>query len=267
MLNDLTVQIGPQIFSSPVYLEEERYKPYWVNPDWLLSPKTDRNYGERDWTPAINRFGFINQHSSYTRAEMTEHWQWFQADVLALQKYGAHYWELGTAAREFIKTKFTSLYHYKRFATNGTGFGDPNDPRANYVKGENLGSPNPAFEPFICATITVWGEVVQYEKDNGQIIDMLEALAWNMYDEPPNNYGLEILHDQRMMFAANIRKDINPNGTQDIAPFDQLNDPPPVTEVIEVPYPFVVRPGNGYYPLAYLTPGLHPKYNPPWIGA
>lgn len=47
---------------------------------------------------------------------------------------------------ELSDEKWSTLLGYFLAWCNGTGFGDPTDPRANYITGENLGKPDPAFD-------------------------------------------------------------------------------------------------------------------------
>lgn len=49
----------------------------------------------------------------------------------------------------------SALLDYKRAFTNGTGFGDPTDLRANYLLGTNLDKPLPQFDKDRCCSRTV----------------------------------------------------------------------------------------------------------------
>jgi hypothetical protein len=56
------------------------------------------------------------------------------------------------------KAHFASLYAYNRAFTNGNGFGDDADPRADYINRVNLSSPLPAFDKTrVCGGATLRG--------------------------------------------------------------------------------------------------------------
>ena len=253
---DFSLKIGEnQTFFGVLEENFSVFEPFWVNPDWYFNPPLEREYGNRNRTPAVFRAGEPIQYGSYVPAEMTEPIQLFQADLLSLSKFRRHFWELDKEEHDFIATAHKGFYWTGRAFTNFTGF-DDNDPKANFVKREFLDYPLPKFHPLICATNTVYGKVIR----NSQNREMVKIFAWETPFVPPTDYGIEILDDPRVMWATEIYKNVNPDGTQNVSPFDTLNEE---GESIEVPYPFFVRPFYGYYPKEYLTPGSWAKYNPP----
>ena len=55
---------------------------------------------------------------------------------------------------------WTGTHGYRTAFMNGTGFGDPNDKRRNYITGEGVGSPNPQYDKErICGGTFVRGNV------------------------------------------------------------------------------------------------------------
>ena len=73
----------------------------------------------------------------------------------ALFKHGAP-----SLKEAFAQNRWKSLMHYKRAFTNGQGFGNSDDPRANYISGENLDAELPKFpKTLICGGATVTGTV------------------------------------------------------------------------------------------------------------
>ena len=55
------------------------------------------------------------------------------------------------------KEKWTALYAYQRAFTNNNGFGNDSDPRANYIKGENLRYGDPKVEALVCGGAVLAG--------------------------------------------------------------------------------------------------------------
>ena len=53
--------------------------------------------------------------------------------------------------------KWTAVYSFKRFATNNNGFGNPDDPRANYITGTHLDKADPRVEVLKCGGNLVTG--------------------------------------------------------------------------------------------------------------
>lgn len=58
--------------------------------------------------------------------------------------------------------QWTDVHQYDRCFNNGTGFKDPYDPRANFITGENLSYPLPAYDKAmrICGGTFVRGDAV-----------------------------------------------------------------------------------------------------------
>lgn len=94
-----------------------RIRPCASDPD-VISPNTEG-------CPAV---WVLNEPTLKTR--VTFHWQ------IALCV-----WNYAMPPR-----KVMAQLGYKRALANGTGFGDPNDPRRNYITGEGVGKPDPQFD-------------------------------------------------------------------------------------------------------------------------
>lgn len=85
--------------------------------------------------------------------------------------------------------KFRSLYRYDKAFTNGTGFDNPNDPRADYVNKVDLYSPLPRFDKArVCGGATITGVV----DGDDLIVDTLDGNG-----NPPE---LEQLMKNRTLF-------------------------------------------------------------------
>lgn len=58
------------------------------------------------------------------------------------------YWQFYLVAINYnmIPKKVSDVLEYGKALTNGTGFGDPDDPRRNYITEEDVGEPLPAFD-------------------------------------------------------------------------------------------------------------------------
>ena len=189
----------------------------------------DRNYGPRDGAPCVFRAGEVDKNSYYTTFRMTQEVQLFQADLLALSKYGLHYVDLLPAQKDYIGKKFSALYGNTKAFCNNTGFGKP---CRNYVTGENLTADWPKFHPLICGTNLISGSVV-VNKWNEQVLKI------DAFHEVPSDYDISILEDPRVLYATNIYKDGH------ISNFPQLDG-------ARVPYPFFVNLGMGHYPIKWL---------------
>ena len=195
-----------------------------------LRGAADRNYGPREGAPCVYKAGEVDDNSYYTTFRMTQEVQLFQADLLALSKYGLFYIDLLPAQKEYIDRAFTSLYGNHRAFTNNTGFGKP---CRNYVTGEDLTADWPKFHPLICGTNMITGTVVINKWNE-------EVLKIDAFSEVPSDYDINILDDPRVLSATNIYK-----ADYHIGNFPQLDG-------ARVPYPFFVNPGNGYYPIKWL---------------
>lgn len=83
---------------------------------------------------------------------MTEAWQWYAADLLALARYRKLYKELNLTQKEIIRTAFKSLYIGKRAFTNGHGW---DDGKRDYINN------TPGSSPMDQETITTGGNIVE----------------------------------------------------------------------------------------------------------
>ena len=84
--------------------------------------------------------------------ELTQDWQelWFE-----LFCYGAP-----SLPPNLAKSRWRSLLDYEKAFSNGTGFNDPDDSRADYINKENLNAPNPETDKDrFCGGATLKGVV------------------------------------------------------------------------------------------------------------
>lgn len=99
-------------------------------------------------------------------------------------------WQLFSYAFDGLGGKWTAVYSYQRAFTNDQGFGDPDDPRANYVVGKDLSFPLPKVEALICGGALVAGKVsgsdLIIETLNGRhappSVEWLRAHPWLYFD-------------------------------------------------------------------------------------
>jgi len=194
-----------------------RYIPkYWYNKKYyrvLRDQETDKytNYPDHVRSaapaPAVWRVG----GNAY---QMGRSLQFFQADLLALSKYGRKFADLTLEERSYIASKFTSLYRSDRAFTNRTGFPAlPNGDltaRKNYIKVDpNDIDEEPRFDLIrVCSDDVVSG----HEDGTDLVLDHFITV--------PKVYDITILNDPRV-FRATI---INRDGT--LQEFPQLDGAP-----------------------------------------
>lgn len=81
---------------------------------------------------------------------MNEELQWLMYDLFR--------WGAPSQDEARAENKWTSLYQYDRAFTNGTGFNDPSDLRANYISGDDLGYPLPRLDKYrVCGGASLKG--------------------------------------------------------------------------------------------------------------
>jgi hypothetical protein len=84
------------------------------------------------------------------------------------------------------REKWTSVYSYKIAFTNDNGYGDPGDPRRNYIMGENLREEFPKVEALVCGgavlTGVVSGDVLVVHTLNGRERPPEIIEPWEMFD-------------------------------------------------------------------------------------
>ncbi len=101
-------------------------------------------------------------------------------------------WQLKSKAMNPLcsPANWSAGYHHKLWIANDHGMGDANDPRANYVTGENLTSPLPRVEALTCGgnLLSVIGEAL-VKTDRGKeacyIIETLDYSAAPPDEIPP----------------------------------------------------------------------------------
>ncbi len=105
--------------------------------------------------------------------EMNAEWQQLSFD---LYRNSAPSVDEGTA-----KSRWRILYGYRTAFTNGSGFEEPDDPRADYVNGMNLDNPLPLWDKSrVCGGATITGR----EDGEDLVVECLDgtqpppALSW-----------------------------------------------------------------------------------------
>lgn len=109
-----------------------------------------------------------------------------------------HFWEFNEAWQRFTfalnphltPNKWTAVYGNRRFITNGQGFLDDSDLRANYITGEDLNRPNPKCEALICGGAVMAGRVegdrfipnTLNSRNAPPSVEWLKARPWLMFD-------------------------------------------------------------------------------------
>lgn len=166
--------------------------------------------------PAVFRTGVQTDNEAFRRATFSKAWQFFAADLLALQKFGLLYASLSLTPRKEIQRAFSGLYAGNRAFTNGKGVDTCN----NYIVGEMF-SEDPKIDPLICAGNRMTGDTVG---------SMVRLDSFRASEPPP----VARLDDPRVCWATII------SATGVLSNFPQLGGMP-------VPYPYIaVEPY--YYP-------------------
>ena len=224
---------------------------YWVKPDWL-SPYWGYQPRPSAPAPAVNRSGEIGNHTYFRRAWLTEEWQWFWADLLALSKYQRVYAELTSDEQAFITRAFGGLTGDHLAFTNNAGSGTRNC----YPCGETDRGEDMKIDPLICGGNTVLGsDPVQNERGEW----MVKVYSFDA-NQPPPPATLAMLDDPRVLWATIISTNRLPDGSFHLFGFPQLKDG------TRVPYPYLTV-EEYYYPLEELeeyplTDPKRPIYNP-----
>jgi len=93
-----------------------------------------------------------------------------------LASFGLNPWFSST------KDRWTDMYHYRYAFANNQGFGIPNDPRANFVTGEDLTEELPRVEALVCGGSMIegtrngdWVKVKGLHYNNSVSLEYLQA--------------------------------------------------------------------------------------------
>ena len=209
---------------------------YWVKPDWL-SPYW--GYGPRPAAPApaVNRSGEILNRTSFRRARLTEAWQWFWADLMALAKYQRVYSALTLDEKAFISRAFGGLTGDHLAFTNNAGSSTKNC----YPCGETDRGEDMKLDPLICGGNTLLGSDPVRNERGEWMVKMYSFDA----NQPPPVATLDMLNDPRVLWATIISTKKFPDGSYSLFGFPQLKDGTPV------PYPYMTV-EDYYYPLEEL---------------
>jgi len=214
----------------------ELRRRYWVKPDWL-SPYWGFRPRSSAPAPAVNRSGEIDNRNNFRRANLTEAWQWFWADLMALAKYQRVYSALTLDEKAFISRKFGNLTGDHLAFTNNAGSLTKNCyPCGLTDRGEDM-----KIDPLICGGNTLLGGD-PVRNSNGQwMVKMYSFKA----TEPPPVATLEMLNDPRVLWGTIISTRQLPDGSYSLFTFPHLMDG------VDVPYPYMTV-EDYYYPLEEL---------------
>ena len=162
--------MGVIVPDAPIQLVEEATTPPPSGPQLYYVKHWPIGDPYRDGRPEVVRM--LPVHKSYFDRE----WQEF---------YFALTWHFWPAfSRDFSAKRWTSLNGYRVALMNYSGFGDYDNPKANYILGQDIGAPLPAYDK----TRTMGGNVVTgYEMDGLLYVETIDGNA-----SPPNlDYVLE----------------------------------------------------------------------------
>lgn len=167
---------------------------------------------------SVNKYDAL----SINPISFSKDWQIFAADAMSYQVFGVKFTELTGTEKDYIAGKFTGLYGDGKAYCNTQGFNNDADPRANYVKNQDLQYEPPKMFALVDGTNSF----------QCQVIDDDYILLYSFIENsPPTNYGIEILNDPRMGWCTNIY----PGG--DVGPFPQFKE----YNFLDVPRPFVTK--------------------------
>lgn len=120
----------------------------------------------------------------------------------------------------------------ERFATNGNGFGDPEDPRVDFVNGLNIGADEPKIEALFCGGACVTGVETVYR---GELALQVNVLNGN---DPVPTVDWMWAHPEYMFEAVSVRPDGRVQSFS-LTPFAEL-------------VPLIAQDLPVYYPLEFL---------------
>ena len=222
------------------YLLRDRIDPlaglvkYQVQPDWL----THRwNFAVRPVAPApavfpVSATPDLWPDTSY--CALTERWQYFWVDLLAMAKYGKLLNQLDKADAGFVLKAFKGLTSSTAFLNNYKG----TDRYHNYPGRENVTKPDPQCESLICAGNAVYSESAPVRNRRGKW--MIQILTFKVYDAPPP-VTRETLSDPRVHVATTVKR----NQTMGYFGHLGLN--------VRVPFPLLTK-SPAWYPLEDVEP-------------
>ncbi len=138
-MTDVNIVIDIAITAASQTIPQPQYPPFWrVKHDAEMGPL---------WRTGVPEVFIM---LPVTATEFHKDWQ--------LLSYTLNTIRNPIITADMTKKKWRALYDYERAFTNGTGFGDPSDPRADWVNNININKPNPRFDkPRLCGGATVTG--------------------------------------------------------------------------------------------------------------
>ena len=222
-------------------IQEPQREWFWVKPDWMTfrwdfdirwNNLTEKGKG----TPCVFRVGRKDTAKPYEELSvnpirMTEKIQCFAADLLSFQKFGRAFDDLIKEEQDYIASRFTGLYGNNLAYCNGQGFNNPGDPRANFIKRDDLKCELPKMFALIDGTDSFSGVV------DGKYVHLDSWLE----NDIPTNYDYTILDDPRVAWCTIIRPTV-PDlvGGFSVYQFPQLDG-------IPVPRPFITKEPVSYW--------------------
>ena len=202
---------------------------YYVLPDW----ETQRwGYAVRPVAPAPAVFPLSSDPNTWPDTiycQLSERWQYFWVDLLAMAKYGKIFSKLNSTQRGYILKAFKGLTGSKAFIANYKG----TDIYHNYPGRENIDKPDPQMESLMCCGNYLYSDTAPLKNSKGKM--MVKVLTFKYYETPPVVTG-DILRDPRVHIAKTVRTNKTLGG------FPHLDGVP-------VPFPLLTR-GPAWYPLA-----------------
>src|SRR5688572_13720975 len=142
-------------------------------------------------------------------------------------KFGK-YWQLLSRSMNPLLNNgnWTAVYDWQLWIANDNGFGDPGDPRANYIENRNLDYELPRVEALTCG-----GNVLTGYVENGYLVT--ETLNWR--DPAPS---LDWIMARPWLVTEGVKLDRNGNPTRFPQGYNQLGYTPGIR------HPLLADPAN-----------------------
>ena len=248
IMSILVTDYAGMTYTSPLVRVESSASRWYVLRDWERS----------DWTgdvlrpnlPCVFRCGELDNAQNGHYSPFGRAWQVFAFNLLALSYYGRV--TMTQDEYRYLGGKFRGVYGAETGFANHEGFGMVDNPRVDYVNGQDLGAPEPKVYTLVCGGATLSGLVAV----NSKGAQMLKVDHFDVTQSPPPIETFHWEEDSRVFFATTIT-DVKVDGGYKVNRFPQLNGK-------DVPVPLIAS-RDIYFPLADVraVSGLKPSpYNP-----
>lgn len=199
--------LNPNLIRYRVKLDKD--SPFWKaqggRPGFANSPAKE--------LPAVNPASPTIEWPATSRCNLTEQWQFYQADLFSLAKYGKEYRYLTKEQRSYIANKVTNTFGDDKFICDGAGLHDGR----NYLLKTNLTRGYARQESKVIAGQFVYSFDYWPIVTNSKGLRMVRLLTFLVNETPPK----PDLNDPRVIITKVVRR----NGTY--GEFPQLGVPLP----------------------------------------